>query len=111
MKAKVTKLFLGPVLFSLATLAHRGAIAAMLMPLAHAEGQLKRPLVVWLGALPAVARMFLALLLASLSMGSSIEASHAEGYPERTIKLVVPFPAGGPADDSWHIHALCWRVL
>ena len=70
----------------------------MLMPLAHAEGQLKRPLVVWLGALPAVARMFLALLLASLSMGSSIEASHAEGYPERTIKLVVPFPAGGPAD-------------
>ena len=27
----------------------------MLMPLAHAEGPLKRPLVVWLGALPAVA--------------------------------------------------------
>ena len=70
----------------------------MLMPLAHAEGPLKRPLVVWLGALPAVARTFLALLLASLSMGSCIEASHAEGYPERTIKLVVPFPAGGPAD-------------
>jgi len=28
MKAKVTKLFLGPVLFSLAALAHSGAIAA-----------------------------------------------------------------------------------
>ena len=41
---------------------------------------------------------FLALLLASLSMGSSIEASHAEGYPERNIKIVVPFPAGGPTD-------------
>src|SRR3984893_2792842 len=58
----------------------------------------KRPLVVWSGALPAVARTFLALLLASLTMGSSIEASHAEGYPERTIKIVVPFPAGGPTD-------------
>ena len=70
----------------------------MLMPLAHAEGPSKRPLVVWFGALPAVARTFLALLLASLSMGSSIEASLAEGYPERTIKIVVPFPAGGPTD-------------
>ncbi len=70
----------------------------MLMPLAHAQSPSKRPLVVWLGALSAVARTFLALLLASLSMGSSIEASHAEGYPERTIKIVVPFPAGGPTD-------------
>jgi tripartite-type tricarboxylate transporter receptor subunit TctC len=39
----------------------------------------------------------LALLLASLCM-ASIEASRAEGYPERTIKIVVPFPAGGPTD-------------
>jgi tripartite-type tricarboxylate transporter receptor subunit TctC len=70
----------------------------MLMPLAHAGGALKRPLVVWSGALPAMARTFFALLMACLSMGSSIEASHAEGYPELTIKLVVPFPAGGPAD-------------
>jgi tripartite-type tricarboxylate transporter receptor subunit TctC len=70
----------------------------MRMPSAHAEGPSKRPLVVWLGALPAVARTFLALLLASLSLGSSMEASHAEGYPERTIKIVVPFPAGGPTD-------------
>ena len=28
----------------------------------------------------------------------SIQASRAEGYPERTIKIVVPFPAGGPTD-------------
>jgi tripartite-type tricarboxylate transporter receptor subunit TctC len=28
----------------------------------------------------------------------SIQASHADGYPERTIKIVVPFPAGGPTD-------------
>ena len=24
--------------------------------------------------------------------------SHAEPYPERIIKIVVPFPAGGPTD-------------
>jgi tripartite-type tricarboxylate transporter receptor subunit TctC len=40
----------------------------------------------------------LALLSASLCAGSSIEASRAEGYPDRTIKLIVPFPAGGPTD-------------
>src|SRR5580698_11080758 len=27
-----------------------------------------------------------------------IPAIHAETYPERTIKIVVPFPAGGPTD-------------
>jgi tripartite-type tricarboxylate transporter receptor subunit TctC len=36
----------------------------------------------------------LAVLLAAMS----IQASHADGYPERTIKIVVPFPAGGPTD-------------
>lgn len=40
----------------------------------------------------------LALLLALLCIGSSIQASRAEGYPDRTIKIVVPFPAGGPTD-------------
>ena len=43
-------------------------------------------------------RTVLALLLACLGVGSSIEAGHAEGYPERTIRIVVPFPAGGPTD-------------
>src|ERR1700731_687125 len=37
-------------------------------------------------------------LLAVLLAAMSIRASHAEGYPERTIKIVVPFPAGGPTD-------------
>jgi tripartite-type tricarboxylate transporter receptor subunit TctC len=44
----------------------------------------------------AVTAAFLASL-ASLCL-SSIEPARAAGYPERTIKLVVPFPAGGPTD-------------
>jgi tripartite-type tricarboxylate transporter receptor subunit TctC len=40
----------------------------------------------------------LAALLAVLLAVGSIQAGHAEGYPERTIKIVVPFPAGGPTD-------------
>src|SRR5580704_15185804 len=37
-------------------------------------------------------------LFAVLLAAGSIQASHAEGYPERTIKIIVPFPAGGPTD-------------
>ena len=59
-----------------------------------AAAGIRRPMVQRRG----VAGTLLALLLACLGMGSSIEASHAEGYPERIIKLVVPFPAGGPTD-------------
>jgi tripartite-type tricarboxylate transporter receptor subunit TctC len=44
-----------------------------------------------------VAGRLLALLAVLLAAGS-IQASRAEGYPERTIKIVVPFPAGGPTD-------------
>ncbi len=44
-----------------------------------------------------VAGRLLALLTVLLA-GMSIQASRAEGYPERTIKIVVPFPAGGPTD-------------
>jgi tripartite-type tricarboxylate transporter receptor subunit TctC len=44
-----------------------------------------------------VAGLLLALLVTCLSPGP-IQASRAEGYPERTIKIVVPFPAGGPTD-------------
>jgi tripartite-type tricarboxylate transporter receptor subunit TctC len=38
------------------------------------------------------------LLLAWFCAGLSAESSRAEGYPDHTIKLVVPFPAGGPTD-------------
>jgi tripartite-type tricarboxylate transporter receptor subunit TctC len=44
-----------------------------------------------------IARSLLALFTLLLAAGS-IQASHAEGYPERTIKIIVPFPAGGPTD-------------
>jgi tripartite-type tricarboxylate transporter receptor subunit TctC len=44
-----------------------------------------------------VAGWLLALLVVAFTAGS-IQAGLAEGYPERTIKIVVPFPAGGPTD-------------
>jgi tripartite-type tricarboxylate transporter receptor subunit TctC len=44
-----------------------------------------------------MAGWWLALLAIFLAAGA-MPASHAEGYPERTIKIVVPFPAGGPTD-------------
>src|SRR5207237_7126898 len=39
-----------------------------------------------------------ALLALPMAATGYIQASRAEGYPERAIKLVVPFPAGGPTD-------------
>jgi tripartite-type tricarboxylate transporter receptor subunit TctC len=41
---------------------------------------------------------WLLALCAVLLAAASPQAGHAEGYPERTIKIVVPFPAGGPTD-------------
>jgi tripartite-type tricarboxylate transporter receptor subunit TctC len=60
-----------------------------MQPLEPAAAAIRQPLVQRRAAL-------LALLLVWL--GSGIEAGRAEGYPEHTIKLVVPFPAGGPTD-------------
>ena len=44
-----------------------------------------------------IASCLLALLVLPFAP-ASIRASHAEAYPERAIKIVVPFPAGGPTD-------------
>jgi tripartite-type tricarboxylate transporter receptor subunit TctC len=62
-----------------------------MQPLEPAAAAIRLPVVQWRAAL-------LTLLLVFLWSGSSIEAGGAEGYPEHTIKLVVPFPAGGPTD-------------
>jgi tripartite-type tricarboxylate transporter receptor subunit TctC len=48
--------------------------------------------------LPTVQRSAALLALLSFFFWPGIEAGRAEGYPEHTIKLVVPFPAGGPTD-------------
>ena len=48
--------------------------------------------------LPVVQRRAALLALLLVFLWSGIEAGRAEGYPEHTIKLVVPFPAGGPTD-------------
>jgi tripartite-type tricarboxylate transporter receptor subunit TctC len=65
-----------------------------MQPLEPAPAAIQLPIVQRRG----LGRALLALLLASLWLGSFTEASRAEGYPERTIKIVVPFPAGGPTD-------------
>src|SRR3984893_9706267 len=47
---------------------------------------------------PRRAAGWLLALLTILFAAGSIQASDAEGYPERTIKIIVPSPAGGPTD-------------
>jgi tripartite-type tricarboxylate transporter receptor subunit TctC len=41
--------------------------------------------------------LFVAVLASVLSAGTVV---HAQSYPNRTIKLVVPFPAGGATDNA-----------
>jgi tripartite-type tricarboxylate transporter receptor subunit TctC len=48
--------------------------------------------------LPVVQRSAALLALLLVLLWSGIEPGRAEGYPEHTIKIVVPFPAGGPTD-------------
>ena len=37
-------------------------------------------------------------VLVTATLGMACTPSYAAAYPERIIKIVVPFPAGGPTD-------------
>lgn len=44
------------------------------------------------------ARWIALALLSGLAMGSAAAQERADAFPTRAIKIVVPFPAGGPSD-------------
>ena len=44
------------------------------------------------------ARLIALALLSGLAMGSAAAQERADSFPTRAIKIVVPFPAGGPSD-------------
>lgn len=43
-------------------------------------------------------RLIALALLSGLAMGSAAAQERADAFPSRAIKIVVPFPAGGPSD-------------
>jgi tripartite-type tricarboxylate transporter receptor subunit TctC len=47
---------------------------------------------------PIILRRTVAAVLAALALALMLPAAASAAYPERTISLIVPFPAGGPTD-------------
>ena len=45
-----------------------------------------------------IARSIALTLLSALLAGSAAAQERPEAFPSRAIKIVVPFPAGGPSD-------------
>jgi tripartite-type tricarboxylate transporter receptor subunit TctC len=50
-------------------------------------------------------RLAIATILATGAVSTAVDCAKAEGFPSRTITLVVPFPAGGPTDTIGRIVA------
>ena len=46
----------------------------------------------------ALRRTAIATVLAMIAMVAALPAGRAQDYPSRTVKIIVPFPAGGTAD-------------
>ncbi len=50
-------------------------------------------------------RLAIAIILATGAVSTPVVCAKAQGFPSRTITLVVPFPAGGPTDTIGRIVA------
>src|SRR6476469_8826957 len=50
-------------------------------------------------------RLAIAIILAPGAVSMPVVCAKAQGFPSRTITLVVPFPAGGPTDTIGRIVA------
>ncbi len=50
-------------------------------------------------------RLLLSILLAALFAQTATGTLRAQGYPERSVRMIVPFPAGGATDVTARILA------
>lgn len=65
-----------------------------------------------MGATPVqTRRIFLGSLAGAAALGSAVARAQAQVYPSRAIKMIVPFPPGGPVDAIGRIIAEGMRAL
>ena len=48
---------------------------------------------------------FAALAAAALGLSSCVPPASAQQYPNRTVTIIVPYPAGGPTDETARVVA------
>jgi tripartite-type tricarboxylate transporter receptor subunit TctC len=56
-------------------------------------------------------RIFLGSLACATTLGSAVDRVQAQLYPSRAIKMIVPFPPGGPVDAIGRVIAEGMRAL